>query len=171
VGWASCPPINDLMIYVRKYIGNKVPAKDTIHEVVKEAIIRDGWEITDDPYVISYGERFLFVDLGASSFIGVKQGNKQIAIEIKEFRSQSQVNDLEQSIGQYILYRLLLHQVDPKRDLYLAISQATYSEIFSEPIGKLVIEQLLLNLIIVDLKKKEISQWIPSPAIEKSSNK
>ncbi|RLB99978.1 MAG: fatty-acid synthase, partial [Deltaproteobacteria bacterium] len=26
----------------------------------------DGWEITDDPYVISYGERFLFVDLGAA---------------------------------------------------------------------------------------------------------
>ncbi|NET01454.1 MAG: fatty-acid synthase [Sphaerospermopsis sp. SIO1G2] len=148
-----------------------MPAKDTIHEIVKEAIIKDGWEITDDPFVISYGERFLFVDLGASNFIGVKQENKQIAIEIKPFRSQSQVTDLEQAIGQYILYRLLLHQVDPERDLYLAISQSTYSEIFNEPIGKLVIDDLSLKLIIVDLNKKAISKWIPSPPIEKSSKK
>jgi len=69
------------------------------HETVKEAVIKDGWEITDDPYVISYGDRFLFVDLGASGFIGLQQGNKQIAIEIKQFRGQSQVNDLEQAIG------------------------------------------------------------------------
>jgi len=26
---------------------------------------KEGWEITDDPYVISYGERFLFIDLAA----------------------------------------------------------------------------------------------------------
>ena len=62
-----------------------MPAKDSIHETVKEVVIKDGWEITNDPYVISYGERFLFVDLGASAFIGVKQGNKQIAIESSNF--------------------------------------------------------------------------------------
>ena len=41
-----------------------MPARDTIHGIVKQAIIKDGWNITDDPYVISYGDRFLFVDLG-----------------------------------------------------------------------------------------------------------
>jgi hypothetical protein len=148
-----------------------VPARDFIHETVKEAIIKDGWEITNDPYVISYGERFLFVDLGASGFIGVRQGNKHIAIEIKQFRGQSQVADLEQAIGQYTLYRLLLNQVDPERDLYLAISEATYSDIFTEPIGKLAKSQLPLKLIIVDLDKKEVSQWIPSRPTLKSSNR
>jgi hypothetical protein len=148
-----------------------VPARDSIHDIVKEAVIKDGWEITYDPYVISYGERFLFVDLGASSFIGVRQGNKDIAIEIKEFRGQSQIADLQQAIGQYTLYRLLLNQVDPERDLYLAVSEATYSDIFTEPIGKLAIAQIPLKLIIVDLKKKEVSQWIPSRPIEKSSSR
>lgn len=132
------------------------------HETVKEAVIKDGWEITDDPYVISYGDRFLFVDLGASGFIGLQQGNKQIAIEIKQFRGQSQVNDLEQAIGQYSLYRILLNQIDPERDLYLAISEATYSDIFNEPIGKLAIAEIPLKLVIVNLNTKEITQWIPS---------
>jgi hypothetical protein len=139
-----------------------LPARDTIHETVKEAVIKDGWEITDDPYVISYGDRFLFVDLGASGFIGLQQGNKQIAIEIKQFRGQSQVNDLEQAIGQYSLYRILLNQIDPERDLYLAISEATYNDIFDEPIGKLAIAEIPLKLVIVNLSTKEITQWIPS---------
>jgi hypothetical protein len=133
---------------------------------VKEAIIKDGWEITDDPYVISYGDRFLFVDLGASGFIGVQQGNKQIAIEIKQFRGQSQVADLEQAIGQYSLYRILLNQIDPERDLYLAISETTYSDIFEEPIGKLAIAEIPLKLVIVNLSSKEITEWIPSSSIK-----
>lgn len=94
-----------------------------------------------------------------------------MSVSAKSGCSQSQVADLEQAIGQYTLYRLLLNQVDPERDLYLAISEATYSDIFSEPIGKLAIAQLPLKLIIVDLEKKEVSQWIPSRQAEKSSNR
>jgi len=41
-----------------------MPPRDAIHDLVKQALIQDGWEITNDPY-ISYGERFLFIDLGA----------------------------------------------------------------------------------------------------------
>ena len=146
-----------------------MPIRDSIHEPVKQAFIKDGWEITYDPYVISYGERFLFVDLGASSMIGIRQGTKDIAIEIKEFRGQSQIADLEKAIGQYTLYRLLLNQVDPEREVYLAIPEETYNDIFSEPIGKLAIAQLSLKLVIVNLAKQEISQWIPARPIKKSS--
>lgn len=99
-----------------------MPPRDTIHNVVKQAIIKDGWEITDDPYVISYGERFLFVDLGATEletfdpsqgrFIGAERNNNRIAIEIKEFQGRSTIGDLEQAIRQYVLYRLLLNKVD-----------------------------------------------------------
>ena len=66
-----------------------MPARDSIHEIVKQAIIKDGWNITDDPYVISYGDRFLFVDLGIEKrFIGAERENSRIAIKIKEFRGR-----------------------------------------------------------------------------------
>lgn len=148
----------------------KMPKKDKIHEIVKKAIIKSGWEITDDPYVISYGERFLFIDLGArdseninatnSIIIGAKQNEKIIAIEIKEFTSHSPIADLEQAIGQYILYQLLLKEVEPSRKLYLAITTKMNEEIFNEPIGQLVIKELKLNLMIIDINKEEIIQWI-----------
>ncbi len=69
-----------------------MPQRDRTHNVIKQALIKDSWEITDDPYVISYGERFLFIDLAAKlddlngivgNFIGARRGDSRIAIEIK----------------------------------------------------------------------------------------
>lgn len=142
-----------------------MPQKDESHQIVKEALVKDGWDITDDPYVISYGERFLFIDLAATpnnqgQFIGAQRKDQLIAVEIKEFRGKSAVNDLEQAIGQYTLYQLLLKQVDPKRRVFLAISDIVYDEVFSEPIGELVINQLPMDLIVIDVKAKEVKKWI-----------
>ncbi|NEP19174.1 MAG: fatty-acid synthase [Leptolyngbya sp. SIO4C1] len=148
-----------------------MPRRDTIHNLVKQALVKDEWQITDDPYVISYGERFLFVDLAAAEkeklnglqgqFIGAVKEDQQIAVEIKEFRGQSAIASLEQAVGQYVLYRLLLHRVDPARRLYLAVSDLDYDQILSEPIGELVISELPLNLIVVDRSTVEVQQWIP----------
>ena len=96
----------------------------------------------------------------SSGVIGAKRDGKSIAIEIKQFRWQSAIADLEQAIGQYILYKLLLSQVDPERDLYLAIPEISYDSIFSEPVGELVIRDLPLKLIVVSLLTGEIVRWI-----------
>ena len=148
-----------------------MPKRDSIHGVVRQALIKAGWTITDDPYVISYGERFLFIDLAAvegidpngmqSQFIGAQCGNSKIAIEIKQFRGQSAIASLEQAIGQYVLYQLLLKQIDPQRQLYLAVGEQDYTQILSEPIGELVINELPLNVLVIDLQTEEIQQWIP----------
>jgi XisH protein len=83
-----------------------MPSRDSIHDPVKVALCKTGWNITADPYVISYGERFLFIDLGVESrFIGIEKENCHIAIEIKELRGRSVIAELEQAIGQYTLYR------------------------------------------------------------------
>lgn len=44
------------------------------------------------------------------------------------------MSNLEQAIGQYVLYELLLSEVDVGRTVYLAVSDLTYDEIFNEPI-------------------------------------
>nr|WP_241829349.1 XisH family protein [Desertifilum tharense] len=147
-----------------------MPQRDAIHNIIRQALIKEGWEITDDPYVISYGERFLFIDLAArldtlngiaGRFIGARRGSSRIAVEIKEFRGNSAIADLEQAIGQYVLYRLLLEQVDPERQLYLAVANTTFDGIFSEPIGELVMRELPMKLLIVDVEAVEVKRWIP----------
>jgi XisH protein len=103
---------------------------------------------------------------GSGRFIGARRDNSKIAVEIKDFRGNSAIADLEQAIGQYVLYRLLLDRVDPQRELYLAVSDRTVDEIFSEPIGELVISKLPLKLLIVDIEMAEVRQWIPPRQIE-----
>lgn len=152
-----------------------MPQRDTMHNLVKQALINSGWEITDDPYRIYYGERSLFVDLGAvekliqnptaGQLIGAEREGRRIAIEIKEFRGNSVIADLEQAIGQYVLYRLLLNKIDPDRALYLAITADIFKDIFSEPIGELVIKDLPMQLIVIDLKRVEVQKWITSQTI------
>ena len=151
--------------------------RDTIHDAVKQALVRDGWEITDDPYVITYGERFLFVDLGAEeaqtteeitgNFIGAERAGLRIAVEIKELKGQSVIVELEQAIGQYVLYRLLLNRIEPERTVYLAIPDKVYRELFTEPIGELVINDLPLRLLVIDIEQSEVKRWIPVRPTEK----
>ncbi len=43
-----------------------MPANDIFHDVVKKALIRDGWEITHDPFFIRYGKADFYIDIGDS---------------------------------------------------------------------------------------------------------
>jgi hypothetical protein len=151
-----------------------MPKRDILHDVVKQALVKSGWEITDDPYRIHYGERFLYVDLGVEApalgsndgqIVGAQREGRRIAVEIKEFRGKSVIVDFEHAIGQYVLYRLLLNKIDPDRSLYLAITDEIYQDIFSEPIGEVVINELPLHLLVVNAESMEVQEWIPSQPI------
>lgn len=68
-------------------------AKDLYHEVVKEALIKDGWTITHDPYKIKLSRTKLNVDLGAEKLLVAEKENSKIAIEIKTFGGDSFINE------------------------------------------------------------------------------
>ncbi|WP_204106523.1 MULTISPECIES: XisH family protein [Spirulina sp. CCY15215] len=138
-----------------------MPAKDIYHDAVKNALVKDGWEIANDPLRLTWGVREFFVDLGVSRLIAAQKAEETIAIEIKGFTSRSAIADLEQALGQYLLYRAVLEEIRVNYSLYLAVRKATYQGIFAEPIGSLIIEKYRLNLLVFDAKKEEILQWIP----------
>ena len=138
-----------------------MPAKDIYHDTVKNALIKDGWKITDDPLRLKWGLRELFVDLGISKLISAQKANRTIAVEIKSFTNPSPIADLEQGLGQYLIYRAILEETQPECLLYLAIRKTSYGAIFSEPIGELIIKKYQLNLMVFDAKKEEVVQWIP----------
>lgn len=138
-----------------------MPAKDLYHDNVVEALQADGWKITDDPFYLSSGKRDLWVDLGAErNTIGAEKGEQKIAVEIKSFLSNSPVEDLQDAIGQYEMYRELLADTEPERLLYLAVPKSSYTGIFSEALGQLMIERLKLRLIVFEVKTERIIKWI-----------
>lgn len=137
-----------------------MPAKDIYHDTVKTALEKDGWTITDDPFKLKWGLRELFVDLAANKIIAARQGDRKIAVEIKSFLGLSPVADLQQALGQYIIYSNILEETEPDCLLYLAIRKATYREIFSEPIGTLILRKNPVRLIVFDSKAEVIVQWL-----------
>ena len=137
-----------------------MPAKDIYHENIKNALIKDGWTITDDPYVMKWGTKDLFVDLGAEKLIAASQGDCKIAVEVKSFINPSPVSDLEKALGQYILYLDILARLDPERILYLAIRQDTFVDVFEDPIGEVLLENNRLKLLVFHEQKEEITKWI-----------
>jgi len=105
-------------------------AKDVIHDAVKSALIKDGWTITADPYVISYGDDKLYVDLAAERALAAERNGHKIAVEIKSFVGRSPLHDFEVALGQYMLYLGLLERIEPDRKLYLAINHLVYHALF-----------------------------------------
>ncbi|WP_363267293.1 element excision factor XisH family protein [Okeania sp. SIO2B3] len=62
-------------------------AKDIFHQQVKNALIKDGWNITHDPLTIQISEAIkLQIDLAAENAIAVERGSEKIAVEIKSWR-------------------------------------------------------------------------------------
>ena len=82
-----------------------MPARDFYHDKVRNALIKDGWTITHDPYSMKLGSADLFVDLGAEKIIAAEKGSDKIAVEIKSFLGKSIIAQTQDAIGQFIMYR------------------------------------------------------------------
>lgn len=135
-------------------------AKDIYHDAVVNALVKDGWIITNDPYIISLGQKRVFIDLGAERLLAAQRNNEQIAVEIKSFRNVSEIYDLERALGQYVLYHSLLQRIDPQRQLFLAVPHTVYENTFLEPITRPVLEDLNMHIVTFDPKKEQIVRWI-----------
>lgn len=95
-----------------------MPALDRLHQTVKNALVKDGWTITNDPLVLKLPGRTLMVDLGAEKILLAEKESRQIAVEIKVFGSLSLMADLQQAVGQHTVYRKVLAQHYPQYELY-----------------------------------------------------
>jgi hypothetical protein len=137
-----------------------MPAKDIYHDNVKKALVRAGWTITHDPYILTFGQRGVFVDLGAERILAAEKGSKKIAVEIKSFQGASDIRDLEVALGQYVFYRSLLTRFEPDRKLFLAVPASIFASTLDEPIARPVLEDLSVALIAFDPQREEIVKWI-----------
>ena len=134
--------------------------KDTYHNLVKSALIREGWTISHDPYFLQSDPK-LSIDLGAQRTIAAEKGRQKIAVEVKSFIADSQVTELERSVGQYGIYEELLQIQEPDRELYLAVPIDAFENIFSRQVGKVAIKKFKLKLIVFSFSEEELLWIVP----------
>lgn len=138
-----------------------MPARNLHHASVVNALIAEGWTITDDPLTLAVGERNVPIDLGAERPLpGVERVGVVIAVEVQSFVGRSPVADLQQAVGQYIMYRSVLDGHQPDRNLFLAIPAEAYDGILSEPLGQLMLTRASLRLLVFDPVGRRALRWI-----------
>lgn len=135
-------------------------ARDIYHDAVKNALVNDGWTITADPLSLPWGATKVEVDLGAERVIAAEKAARKIAVEIKSFVSRSRTEDLEEALGQIVLYRFLLRENEPDRELHLAIREDVFQNFLTLPHVAALLKAEQVRLIVFDPQTEEILQWI-----------
>ena len=136
-------------------------ARDVVHQAVKNALIKDEWLITHDPYRLIYGSINVAADLGAEKLIAATKDNQKIVVEIKSFLPQaSDLSEFHTALGQFINYRTILKRKEPDRVLYLAVPLSSFETFFSLELPQLVIQENNLKMIVFEPKQEVIVTWI-----------
>ncbi|MEH2058457.1 MAG: XisH family protein [Nostoc sp.] len=136
-------------------------AKDKFHAVVRIALEKEQWKITDDPLRLEVGGTKFEIDLGAEQLLAAERGEEKIAVEIKTFLSDSPLIDYHAALGQFLNYRLALEISDPNRILYLAVPIGVYGAFFKREFAQISVERYQIKQIIYDPIQEVILQWIP----------
>jgi hypothetical protein len=137
-----------------------MPAKNLYHDAVIDALKADGWTITHDPLTISFGGRDLYVDIGAERItIAAERGSEKIAVEVQSFISRSPIRDFEQAVGQFDVYRAVLMETEPDRELFLAVPKRIAESLLQDRFGQLIIRRVGLKVIVFDEHSRRIVQW------------
>ncbi len=132
-------------------------ARDKYHFVVRTALEKAGWIVTDDPFVMNVGKTDLQIDLGAERILAAEQGNQKIAVEIKVFGQVSLVQAFHTAVGQYMNYRVNLEEYHPERQLFLAVPIDIFQTFFSSELVLRSVNRLQIKLLIFDPQTEELT--------------
>ncbi|MBW4592738.1 MAG: XisH family protein [Brasilonema angustatum HA4187-MV1] len=135
-------------------------AKDRFHNVVRNALEKDRWMITADPYEINVNDVDFEIDLAAEQLLGAEREGQKIAVEIKSFISPSNVSEFHTALGQFLNYRDALDKIEPARLLYLAVRVPVYETFFQRKFIASAVAKYQLRLMIYDVQEEVIRQWL-----------
>jgi hypothetical protein len=133
---------------------------DLYHNLVKSALQQEGWIITHDPYRMKIEDVKYEIDLGAEMLIGAEKDGVKIAVEIKSFLEQSTVHAFHIAIGQFLDYLVALEEIEPERELYLAVPETIYESFFTKKIIQKTLQRATAKIIVYDVEYQTIIKWI-----------
>ena len=131
-----------------------MPVKDRYHDLVKGALILDGWRIVKEQVLITTETRRLFIDIQVVS----QTQPISALIEVKGFTSP--VDALAEALGQYLLYKFAIGYVGLDLPLFLAVPLSAYHGILSESIGEYARQVGGIRLMVFDAIAGRIVEWI-----------
>lgn len=135
-------------------------AQDLIHDAVKNALEKADWQIIADPFRLDFKNFTLRADIAAKHLSHDGEDEVRIIVEVKSFVGNSFVRELQQAIGQYLMYQDAIRLNELDYSLYLGISADAFISYFAQSGTQFAVQQYHLKLLVVDIAQEEILQWI-----------
>lgn len=130
-----------------------MPKYDVCHEVVAEALRREGWDVEDD-FPQKRKKRLVYIDLRAS------RSHQAAFIEVKCFSNLADPNEQQYiAVGQYLIYQSFLRLQGISNPLYLAVPVSIYENKFDDVILN-TIQTHQIKLLLFDGSGERKLQWI-----------
>lgn len=138
-----------------------MPAIDLCEPQVINALQKDGWIVTHQPFAIRIDRKrggYIYADLRLQN---ANQSESIIVVEVKCFDStRTHLEDFYQAIGQCTVYTnaLALNNIDTP--VFLSIPDTIYQTFFQQTLIQSVIKTMQIQMVVIDLQKEEIVQWV-----------
>ncbi|WP_437715366.1 element excision factor XisH family protein [Sorangium sp. So ce448] len=58
-------------------------------------------------------------------------------------------------------------RVEPDRELYLAVSDTAYGDIFEDALGEILLDNRRMKLLVFNAETEAIERWTPEPPTAK----
>ncbi len=136
-----------------------MPSFDQCHDQVKRALQKDGWRIVEEQAPMVLGNRRAFIDLRGTRAINGSR-LQMMFLEVRCFPdSQNTNHELYTAVGQYILYRAMLNELEVDVPLYLSIPESIFNDLYDAPVQR-VVRESQIKIVVVNLDQERIVQWI-----------
>ena len=139
-----------------------MPAIDQCEQQVIRALEKDSWIVTQQPVAIRIDKSrtgYIYADLRLRQ---KENGQSVIVVEVKCFASTRTILDeFYQAVGQCVVYRNALELNDSDIPVYLAVPTLIFDTFFQLPLIQSVVNDMQVKLVVIDLDKEEVIQWIP----------
>lgn len=138
-----------------------MPKKDNFHDIVKIALEKENWHITNDPlFVPTEGGTNFFIDLGVERFVSASKEGRYIAIEVKSFNGMNPMYKFYEMLGQFLVYQLALEEQPSKQwNLFIALPEIGFKRLENAAIFNKAIQKYGLQFLIINPISKTIVEW------------
>ena len=128
-----------------------MPKHDSCHDVVAEALRREGWQVESD-LQRQRNERIVYIDLRAF------RQDQTALIEVKCFPNLASPDEQYTAVGQYLIYLTFLRLKGILHPLYLAVPDKMYEKRFDDVLLE-TFRTYHIKLLVFDETNERRLQW------------
>ena len=136
-----------------------MPTQDLYHDVVRDALRKDGWRLTHTALQLKARVESGTGELWEGPWLIADKDERKVAVAVNSFVGRSSPADLTQMWSQLALARPQLHAMDADRVVYMAVRQATYVACLEGTEGDRLLAKEHIQLLVFDPRAEVIVQW------------